>query len=51
MNKVDELCPWCEEEVELDAKMEMQTCPNCSMKWTQSQGQQFHISRCSLVKI
>lgn len=31
VRKVTEWCPHCETEVELDAKMAVQECPNCGM--------------------
>lgn len=32
MKKVIEYCPFCEDEVELDAVLTIQTCPNCGKK-------------------
>lgn len=31
-NKTYELCPYCEQEVELEAELKVQTCPNCGKR-------------------
>lgn len=32
MEKCYEVCPYCGEEVELDAELKVQTCPNCGKR-------------------